>query len=195
MPSSVSFLMTYSRRRGQSHDRVGGLPRHLPHQWPVCQRCQQRMGFVGQLYTSEWFQLGDLLGLQFYVCDECRETVRDANPDVTIHLEELFRDAKLNGKNVGVRCRRQPRLFITYTPVEDSTDQWTFHRRDLNVEEMPDRHLFRDKIGGLFPYDGSEGPRITKSNVMIAQFAWKGIGGPIYLYRSSKRGVYLYHYR
>ncbi len=153
------------------------------------------MGFVGQLYAADWFPLDGLLGLQFYVCDECRETVREANPDVTIHMEELFPGAKLNTKKAGVRCRRQPRVFIAYTPVEDSMDQWTFLRREAIPDEMPDRHLFDDKIGGLFPYDGSDGPKITRSNPMIAQFDWKGIGGPIYLYRSLKRGIYLYHYR
>ena len=41
----------------------------------------------------------------------------------------------------------------------------------------------------------SAGPRITPTNRMVAQFTWAAVGGPIYLFRSSGRGVYLYHYR
>jgi len=195
MPPRVSYLMTYSRSRRKTHDWVGGLPRHLPHQWPKCQRCQESVGFVGQHFASKWFPLDGQLGLQFYVCDECRETFGDSNPDVTIHMEELFSGAKLNTKKAGVRCRWQPKLFITYNPVADSMEQWTFDRSDASLDEMSDRHLEEDKIGGLFPYDGYETPKITKSNRMIAQFTWKGIGGPIYLYQSTKKGIYLCHYR
>ena len=74
-------------------------------------------------------------------------------------------------------------------------DQWTFNRRKLAEEELPDKHLRRDKVGGLFPYDGYDGPAITRRNQMIAQFIWKGIGGPIYLYQSATEGIYPYHYR
>jgi hypothetical protein len=55
--------------------------------------------------------------------------------------------------------------------------------------------LRRDKIGGPFPYDGYESPPITRRNRMIAQFLWKGIGGPIYLYQSATEGLYPYHSR
>jgi hypothetical protein len=74
-------------------------------------------------------------------------------------------------------------------------DQWSFNRRKLAEEELPDKHLRRDKVGGLFPYDGYDGPRITPTNRMVAQFTWKAVNGPIYLYQSSRRGLYLYHYR
>jgi len=61
--------------------------------------------------------------------------------------------------------------------------------------ELPDKHLRKDKIGGLFPYDGYESPRITRQNRMVAQFLWQGINGPIYLDQSARYGIYPYHYR
>jgi hypothetical protein len=73
-------------------------------------------------------------------------------------------------------------------------DQWELNRRQLAEEELPDKHLRRDKVGGLFPYDGYEGPKITPSNLMVAQFLWKGVGATVYLYRSAKYGFYPYLY-
>ncbi len=154
------------------------------------------MAFVGQLYTSDWFSLGTHLALQFYVCDDCRVTFgKDANDQVPIHMEALPRTAVINTSRTGVRCPSQPLRYISYTPVEDSMDQCTFGRRKPAESELPDKHLRRDKIGGLFPYNGYDGPRITKQNRLIAQFIWSGIGGPIYLYQSTKAGIYLHHYR
>jgi hypothetical protein len=112
-----------------------------------------------------------------------------------IHMQVLPRTAAANTARVGVRCPSQPVRHISYTPVEDSMDQWTFNRRKLAAQELPDEHLHRDKVGGLFPYDGYECPPITRRNRMIAQFLWKGIGGPIYLYQSATEGIYPYHYR
>ena len=107
----------------------------------------------------------------------------------------LLRTAAANMARVGVRCQFQPILYISYTSVEDSMDQWTFNRRRLAESELPDKHLRRDKVGGLFPYDRYESPPITRRNRMIAQFIWRGIGGPIYLYQSAKEGIFPYHYR
>jgi hypothetical protein len=154
------------------------------------------MAFVGQLYASDWFPLGNHLALQFYVCDQSRVTFgKEANDQVPIHTEVLPRTAAANTSRVGVRSTRQPARYISYTPVEDSMNQWTFNRRKLTEAELPDKHLRRDKVGGLFPYDGYECPRITRNNRMIAQFIWEGIGGPIYLYQSAKEGIYPYYYR
>jgi hypothetical protein len=196
MARSVSWVMAYHRRPQGERDRVGGLPDHLPNVWPVCQLCQQRMEFAGQLYACDRLPLGGPLGLQLYVCDNCRRTYNgQANDRLPIHMEMLPPGAAENTRRQGVRCRRQPLRYVSYTSVEDSTDQWALIRRGLAEEELPDEHLRRDKVGGLFPYDGYECPRITRTNRMVAQFAWAAVGGPIYLYRSSTRGLYLYHYR
>ncbi len=196
MGQSVSWVMSYHRRPQGERDRVGGLPDHLPHVWPRCQLCQERMEFVGQLYSSDRLPLDGPLGLQFYVCDDCRETGNgQANDRLPIHMEILLPGAAENVGREGVRCRKQPLRHIAYTPVEDSMDQWVFHRRRLDEEELPDQHLRSDKVGGLFPYDGYDGPKITRGNRMLAQFIWAAVGGPIYLYHSSTSGLYMCHYR
>lgn len=188
MSRSVSWIMTYSTRPGDTLDRVGGQPSHLPYFWPRCQACQERMAFVGQLYDSDRLSLDGHLALQFYVCDDCQDKQR------WLHMEALPKAAPLNSARVGVRRRSQPRRYIHYSPVEDSMDQWELNRRRLAEEELPDKHLRRDKVGGLFPYDGDEGPKITPSNLMVAQFLWQGVGATVYLYRSAKYGFYPYLY-
>ncbi len=180
--------MHYSRRPGRGLDRVGGLPSHSPYLWPRCQACQERMAFVGQLYASESFPMGGHLALQFYACHECRER----RP--LVHMEALPVSASPNLRRVGVRCLTQPKLHISFTAVEDSLDQWSFNRRRLAEVELPDEHLRRDKVGGLFPYDDYEGPKVTRENRMVAQFVWPGIKAAVYLYHSSRFGFYPYLY-
>jgi hypothetical protein len=205
MARSVSYLMSYSRKTSVTCDCVGGLPSHLPYQWPRCQMCQSRMGFVGQLYAADWFPIQGHLALQFYACNDCRRTVpldsasrrakkAAVSVAITHHMEALPNTASPNVRNEGVRCKFQPRRYIHYLPVEDSMDQSTFNRQKVVETDLPDKHLREDKIGGLFPYDGYEGPKITKRNQMIAQFKWQGIGGTIYLYQSSESGIYPYLY-
>jgi hypothetical protein len=188
MASSISYLMHYSRRGRDTNDWTGGVPAHLPYYWPRCQACQERMAFVGQLYSKEWFPIDGHLALQFYVCDDCQETRK------WVHMEALPGSASANTRAIGVRCRSQPRLYIDYVQIEDSMDQWTFGRRHLAETELQDKHLRKDKIGGLFPYDGYDGPKITKQNRMIAQFIWQGIGSAMYLYQSAEQGIYPYLY-
>jgi hypothetical protein len=145
------------------------------------------LAFLGQLYACERLPLHGHLALQFYVCEECKNKN-------WLHMELLPITAEENKRAVGVRCRSQPRRFIHYTPVTDSMDQWTFIQRQLAEDELPDKHLRQDKVGGLFPYDGYDGPKITRRNQMIAQFAWPGIGATVYLYHSAKQGFYPYPY-
>jgi hypothetical protein len=163
------------------------------------------MAFVGQLYAKDWWPLDGHLALQIYVCDGCRHPARPPKKGFTlgrdfggvpnaIHLEFLPTTAPTNTKAIGVRCRFQPKRYISYTPVEDSMDQWEFNRRELPEEELADKHLRLDKLGGLFPYD-SEGTKITKQNMMIGQLGWQhwqgfGFGGTVYLYRSARVGIY-----
>jgi hypothetical protein len=164
------------------------------------------MGFVGQLYAKDWFPIDGHLALQFYVCDDCRKTVGSASPSGkrakeatisvarTLHLETLPATAAENARRFGVRCRFQSKQYIAFTPVADSMDQGEFHRRKLAEEELPDEHLRSDKLGGLFPYDGCEGPKITRQNRLIGQFLWRGIGGTVYLYHSARYGIYSFLY-
>ncbi|MGL6094752.1 MAG: hypothetical protein ACRC7O_02975 [Fimbriiglobus sp.] len=109
-------------------------------------------------------------------------------------METLPSAAPVNDRRVGVRCILQPRKYIHFTPVEDSMDQWEFNRSRLAEEELRDKHLRRDKVGGLFFYDGYDGPKITAKNRMVAQFIWPGIGGAVYVYRSDRHGFYPYLY-
>jgi len=159
------------------------------------------MAFVGQLYAKDWFPMDGHLALQFYVCDGCRKNVPVLSPSgrvkkgvtfsvpTALHLEPLPATAPANTQGMGVRCRFQPKRYISYTPVEDSMDQWEFNRRKLSEEEfLPDKHLRSDKLGGLFPYD--EGPKITRQNLMIGQLHWQGFGGTVYLYQSVRVGIY-----
>lgn len=189
MERSVSWVMEYVTRPGAALDRVGGLPSHLAYQWPRCQSCHEQLAFVGQLYAGDGLPLDGHLALQFYVCQDCQEEHRG-----WLHMEALPPTAPANDRRVGVRCRSQPRRYIRYSPVEDSMDQWAFNRGAVTAEDLPDDHLLKDKVGGLFPYDGYEGPKITPANRMVAQFSWKAIRAAVYVYRSTRYGFYPYTY-
>jgi hypothetical protein len=194
--TSVSYLLQYAPRQTCGDDRVGGLPSHLPAQWPRCQLCQQRMGFVGQIYAKDWFPLTGNFALQVYVCNDHRKTIKYPGSRKSfeiaesLHLQLLPAGARENSRKEGLRCLAQPKLHISYQQVADSVDQWTFLRRKLTEQDLADKHLRSDKLGGMFPYDGYDSPKITKQNRLIAQFAWQGIGGTTYLYESEREGIY-----
>lgn len=153
------------------------------------------MGLVGQLYAAEQLPLGGLLSVHFYVCDDDRQTFKgQANDLLPIHMEMLPPDARENRKREGARCPAQPARSISYTPVEDPMDQRAFNRGGWD-EDRPEGHLLADKVGGLYLCDGSDDPAITRTNRLLAAFTWKGVNGPIMLYQSAKKGIYLNHYR
>ncbi len=132
--------------------------------------------------------MGGHLALQFYVCDDCMDVGSQL-----VHLEALPPTAAANLRGAGVRYRPQPKRYITFTPVEDSIDQWAYKRWILTEDDdLPDEHLLKDKVGGLFPYDGSEGPKITRQNRMVAQFDWRPrLKAMIYMFYSVRQGFYL----
>jgi len=152
------------------------------------------MLFVGQLYSCERMELSDVLCLHFYICDDCRETYDGpVNDKLPIQMLALPVGAPRNTTRTGCSIDSWPKRFIDYVALEDPMDQkaWTrIGSPDLEVE-----HLCADKVGGLFPYDGYEGYKITTRNRMIAQFFWEIVGGPIYVYCSDKDGLYMQHYR
>jgi hypothetical protein len=201
MPSSVSYVLKYSAKGNDAGDRVGGLPRHLPQVWPRCQMCQHPMAFVGQIYAKPWFPLDGQMALQFYACDEDRKTIevpysrkKSFSISEPLHLEFVAHTAAKNPGRKGVRSKFQPKLYITYEPVKDSMDQQTFLRRRLPEQALADKHLRSDKLGGMFPYDGYDGPAITRKNRMIGQLGWVGIGGLVYLYQDVEKGIYAFRY-
>ncbi len=186
---SISYVMEYVDGH-HGGDQLGGLPSHLPYNWPRCQSCQAIMAFVGQLYACEWFPISGFFCLQFYICaDRC-----DLDHSF-IQLERVHHGAKPNRRRLGRPHADQPLKTIRYCEVEDSMDQMTFTNGQYSEEQLSDTHLRDDKLAGLFPYDGYEGPAITKDNRCIGQMKWNAIPETIYLYESASDGPYFLLYR
>lgn len=186
---SFSYAMEYVDGH-HGGDQLGGLPSHDPYNWPRCQSCQSEMAFVGQLYACEWFPISGLFCLQFYMCVERCDLDRSF-----IQLERVHHGAKRNRRAVGRSHPEQPLKTIRYFEIEDSIDQMSFTKQQLSEGELPDTHLRNDKLGGLFPYDGYEGPEITADNRYIGQMKWDAIPEMLYLCESRTRGPYFFLYR
>ncbi len=137
------------------------MPDHLPISWPRCECCREPMLFVGQLYRSELLNLDGNLALQVYKCEDSDN----------FRLVVIPANAEQNIDQVGIVSDRQMK-FIIFTPVEDPIGQWAYLEDIDTGQYLPEqhKHLHMDKVGGLFPYDGSDAPPITQSNLMIAQF-------------------------
>jgi len=194
MGKSISYLMEYSRGN-TGLDRFGGLPSHLPHNWPRCQCGQERLAFMGQIYACDWFPLNGLLCLQFYTC------VRRCLLDVDLlHVELVHPGAPTNRRCEGVANPDLPVRTINYFAVEDSLDHGTFlgmiSGEDPVWPVLKDEHLYSDRLGGIYTFDGTEGPVIDESNRCIGQFQHPCIRREtIYLYESTKEGIYAHTYR
>jgi len=146
------------------------------------------MAFIGQLYACDWFPISGLHCIQFYVCIE-----RCDLDHSFIQLERIHSDAKRNRRQIGRAHPDQPKKTIYYRPVADSMDQMTFTEQRLSEDDLVDKHLRDDKLAGLFPYDGYEGPEINDDNRCIGQMNWKVIPAMLYLYENSD-GPYFYLY-
>lgn len=181
--------------RGDSElDRFGGLPSHMPHNWPRCQGGHERMAFLGQIYACDWFPLDGLLCLQFYTCTQ------RCHVDIDFfHLELVHLGAPKNRRGEGVANPNLSPRTIHYYVVEDPIDQDTYFKvlRDHNhpCPDLESEHYHKDRLGGAFLFDGSEGPTNTVTNRCIGQFRHPcDSSTTIYLYSSRKEGFYIYRY-
>ncbi len=180
MNDSISYLMKYTSK-GSATDKVGGLPTHLPVNWPSCGCCQEFMPFVGQLYDSEFLPLNGNIALQVYACVD----------SYNVHLEVVPLSARENVDGIGI-AYQDSELFISYTPIKDQVDQWTYMKDIDQYQHLLDTHdhLSKEKVGGLFPNDGSDAPLVTPQNLILAQFAWKPFESMIYIYYRDGYGFY-----
>ena len=189
IPSKQSYVMEYKAGH-RGNDRMGGLPTHSPYNWPRCHSCHSRMAFIAQIYTCQWFHLEGLMCLQFYICED------DCGDQPFVHLECVHQGAPLNTANEGRVHPRQPKLTIQFWRYEDPLDQTGYGRGD----NLPNGffkdfdYLFSDKLCGLFPIDGSEGPPLSKLNRCIGQMNWPVVPGMLYLYHHNQFGPYLFLY-
>ena len=169
---------------------MGGLPTHSPYNWPRCHGCHNHMAFVAQLYTCDWFPLDGLLCLQFYIC------THDCGDQPFVHLECVRDGAELNSRKNGIEHPAQKRQTIKFWCYDDPFDQ----REYGDGGSLPSGffydfgYLLSDKLCGLFPIDGSEGPPLTDSNRCIGQMNWSVIPCMMYLYLDLNAGPYLYLY-
>jgi hypothetical protein len=85
------------------------------------------MAFLGQLYGGEHFPMGGHLALQIYVHDDCMDVGSQL-----VHLELLPMSSPENLSRVGIKHQSQNLEYIHFTPIEDSIDQWAFHRKKLS---------------------------------------------------------------
>ena len=180
--NTTSYVVEYTEGHN-GPDRLGGLPSHLPPRWPQCQCCQDDLSFIGQIYSSERCYFAAYLCLHFYMCtDDCT-----GHGDLLLHMEPLPKTAKKNLSNLGTVHPDQPNITLTYSAITDPI----LSEDEAELEDAP--HIFEDKVGGLFPYEG-DGLDINEDNVCYLQMIWPVVGIQIFVCNSKERGVYLATY-
>ena len=180
--TTTSHVIKYIKGHKDT-DRLGGLPTHLPHRWPQCQSCQTDLAFVGQVYSSEKCQFGDYLCLHFYMCViDCT-----GEGDLLLHMEPIPKDAVENESKFGTAHPDQSKTTLRYTAKVDPD----VPIEELTAENAP--HIFKDKVGGLFPYEG-DGLDVNENNVCYLQMFWPAVGVQMFVCQSKERGIYLKTY-
>ena len=81
MSHSISYVMEYTTDE-RSGDKIGGLPTHLPTNWPTCGCCQEFMPFIGQLNKSDRLTLNGNLAIHVYTCLDTRNPHLEVLPPV-----------------------------------------------------------------------------------------------------------------
>jgi len=195
---TTAYYAKYSPGHHGARDRIGGIPTHLPPQYPMCNDCNEPLTFIMQLYVDDKDLFDDSwLALQLYECKTCYEP----------SLIAIDKGARLNAKNEGVPLS-QIDYQLSNMGVPSSRVEWgeyvqwqdiTWERRD-DPEPTDDiaqfwdddnlkpefAYLGHDKLGGCFAWC-DDGGTSAKELGAIGQFS--SIGATAYLYNHPHRGL------
>ena len=194
----LAYYANYVDGHHGSHDRIGGLPSHLPPKFPRCD-CGRDMAFLAQIYFAGKkleFVEPNTIAIQLYACDECCE-----NGVVEIDL-----NCRENTESLGTpMCQNEyqkSNLYVTYSKVTWDRFtrwcdiQWT-EKSDpeptadieqfwLNGDELRPEYedLLEDKIGGCFPIADHGGTPAVELGI-VAQLT---IDGTVYITKADDTG-------
>lgn len=186
----TAYYAEYHEGHLGSRDRIGGLPTHLPIQYPTCSSCGVRLAFFMQLYVDKLGLFSESwLALQLYACTEeaCFES----------RLTAIGKGAELNDSGVGVSHPDAHTKDISWVrrddpdPLSYADNVDSFWEDETQVAAFP--YINNDKLGGCFAWcdeGGTTGYRLGA----IGQFK-NPIRSPtnqcsmIYLFKSPERGL------
>jgi|SRR3954469_5853850 len=138
-----AFYMRFIKGASEALDRIGGLPKHLPSEFPLCTTCGAAMAFLVQFYSEP--PILDFKGafcVQLYQCPQVDEGCAPLPTLIT-----LMGTAPENTENRGVAAQN----------VELSGIEWD---PELDPDEIPlspgmgeeVQRLYRPKAGGAMPF-------------------------------------------
>lgn len=200
-----AYYATYQPGHHGTRDRIGGVPSHLPPQYPACAKCDEPLVFIMQLYVDDKDLFDDRwLALQLYKCDPCCEHL----------LIAVDKGARLNTQHEGVPMSQiewqTSSMGVPYSRVDwGGYVQWQgilwerredphptheidqFYTDDGETLRPEFAHLGDDKLGGCFPWC-DEGGTSAKELGAIGQFSQ--LAATAYLYNHPHRGLYFHYF-
>lgn len=200
---ATAYYAKYTPGHHGARDRIGGLPSHLPPEYPSCAHCGELLTFLMQIYVDDKDLFDNAwLALHLYECDDCGEQKllalqKDARQNVDREGVPLFQlDWELN--NVGVPYSRvewgeyiawQDITCLRREDPDPTDDIEQFWNGTEPKEEFA--HLFEDKLGGCFPWC-DEGGVPAKQLGAIGQFCV--LRHTTYLFNDPEQGLHFCYY-
>ena len=145
--SYLSYYMEFDSKYTGNLNKYGGLPTHLPTQWPVTDQDGDEMTFLCQLYCDDkMLSIPDTLCIQVY-----QLVINDLEASDPIIVQVPI-GAKENVDKRGIPCKRLPEGDIKFKEVREEINEESIKR----LVDQNDNHLVSSKLGGWCPSEDVE---------------------------------------
>lgn len=134
----VSYHMNFGKGYSGALNKYGGLPTHLPLQWPQIDGCN--LSFLFQIYCDQ-----EKLAIPDTLCIQGYQLIEDGDYNSDIVIMQLPLNAQSNIRNEGVR---------DFTLEEgDILFQKVFEYDEYNENIDKGINIFSSKLQGWYPED------------------------------------------
>ncbi len=175
----VGYYMQFSDKYTGELNKYGGLPTHLPTQWPSDEQ------FGGWTFLCQFYCDGKMLSIPDTLCIQIYQLMINDMESCDITVIRVPLDAKENTEKYGVSAAKIPEGDILFKEiVEEITD-----KSDLELEDKNGVFLQRSKLGGWCPAAEEMGDRkflgIVGDGDAYSPFNWGGVDLFMFLNESN----------
>ena len=175
----IAYYMQFSDKYTGSLNKYGGLPTHLPPQWP-CDEQFDELTFLCQFYCD-----GKMLSIPDTLCIQIYQLMINDMEDCDIRVIRVPLDAKENTEKYGVSAARIPEGDILFKEVVEEITE----KNDWELEDKNGVYLQESKLGGWCPAADEMGDReflgLIGDGDAFSPFNWGGVDLFMFLNESN----------
>lgn len=139
----LSYYMEFDNKYTGNLNKYGGLPTHLPTQWPIVDKYGDEMTFICQLYCDY-----KILSIPNTLCIQVYQLIMNGVEASSPIIVQVPIGAKENVNKIGLCSENLPEGDINFKEVEEEIPP--------NFDEFIDQngiYLLSSKLGGYCPIE------------------------------------------